>query len=76
MLSDHDFSSNTEMSFKYLHEFPIRSPSNKYRKLLEAFKKKELRTAGNLAQNEISQCSDVDRRWYDFNNRFCFNQIS
>ena len=26
---------------------------------------KELRTLGNLAQNEISQCSDFKRRWYE-----------
>ena len=31
----------------------------------QTFKKKELRTLGNLAQNETLQCNDFKRRCYD-----------
>lgn len=37
----------------------------KCRRLLETFKEKKLRSSENLAQNEISQCKDSDRRWSD-----------
>lgn len=33
--------------------------------LFETFKKKGLGTSENLAQSEISQCSEYDGRWYD-----------
>lgn len=37
----------------------------KCRRLLETFKEKKLRSSENLAQNEISQYKDSDRRWSD-----------
>ena len=33
--------------------------------MLETFKKKKLKTSRNSAQNEILQCTDFKRRWFD-----------
>ena len=59
---NHDLSPNSEILFKLLHQFPNKSHSNEYCKLLEASKKKKLRNLGNLAQNQISWCSDFNRK--------------
>ena len=56
--------SNIEAFFKFVQQFPIESRTNECRKLLESFKRSELRNLGIQAQ-KFSECNDSNQRSYD-----------
>ena len=67
-------SSNLTEFFKYINNFPIKSRSNECRKLLETFKKSELRNLGNLIDS-CFQKDESEQKWHDLIMDIIFTKV-
>ena len=62
-ITNYELSSDIEIFLSVLKQFPLKYCSNKRRKLLESFKKRELKLLGRQAQN--LQHNYFQKRWLD-----------
>ena len=62
-ITNYELSSDTEIFFSVLKQFPLKYCSNERRKLLESFKKRELKLLRRQAQN--LQHNYFQKRWLD-----------
>ena len=69
-----NFSSNINEFLKYIKAFPIKLRSDECRKLIESFKKSELRNLG-IELEKIFQLDESDQRWHDLIKDMIFTKV-